>query len=92
MYEASKELISFSDENAFIWNKLFCEEGDKKHSYKSSGNNGLSSFYEVLKGRVHIFIFFLMCGVPNILINRSGVVFCFEPQLKSYSQLQLQVL
>ena len=52
VYEASKELISFSDENAFIWNKLFCEEGDKKHSYKSSGNNGLSSFYDCkfLKG------------------------------------------
>jgi len=41
VYEASKEMISFSDENDDLWSKLFKEPSKEKHNYNSSEMNGL---------------------------------------------------
>jgi len=36
VYEASKEMISFSEENTELWNKLFQEKSNSKHNYSTS--------------------------------------------------------
>jgi len=53
VYEASKELISFSDENTFIWEKLFQETGDKNQAYSSK------DISELVKTVIKKNIFFL---------------------------------
>ena len=40
VYEASKEMISFSEENTFLWTRLFGSQAGERHSYSSVGKWG----------------------------------------------------
>ncbi len=43
MYEASKEMISFSEENTYLWVRLFGSQAPERHSYSSVGKSFLSA-------------------------------------------------
>jgi hypothetical protein len=37
VYEASKEMISFSEENTYLWSRLFGAQAGERHCYSSVG-------------------------------------------------------
>jgi hypothetical protein len=42
VYEASKEMISFSEENTYLWVRLFGSQAPERHSYSSVGKDNNS--------------------------------------------------
>jgi hypothetical protein len=71
VYEASKEMISFSEENTYLWSRLFGAQAGERHCYSSVG---MRPYVENLRRKCNMSSQKLAKQHKNTYIGRQGSV------------------